>query len=1096
MSPVRVSASDCGLLALQVILASALFSAGAFAEDTPAWDVNQPPGPQKEVPIDVSEGTWMNLDVSSDGKTIVFDLLGDLYTLPISGGEATRISAGVAWDMQPRFSPDGTKIAFTSDRAGGDNLWISGADGSDPKQVSKESYQLLNSPAWTPDGRYVAGRKHFTSRRSLGSGEVWLFPASGGGGLQMTTKPNEQKDVGEPAFSPDGKYLYYSIDQTPGGSFDYSKDSNGEIYVIRRLDRETGEDVTLVSGPGGAIRPTPSPDGRRLAFLRRVRFQTTLFLMDLDSGRIRALYDGMERDMQETWAVHGVYPTMAWTPDGGSMVFWAKGKIQRVDVSTGEVREIPFHVKDTRQVADALRFAAEVAPQTFDVKALRWVRVSPRGDQVVYQALGYLWSRALPDGEPRRLTSQEDHFEFHPSFSRDGSQIVYTTFDEQQLGAIRVVPAAGGVGRRLTTGPGHYVDPVFSPNGEQVVYGRVSGGGVVSALWSDEPGVYRVAVTGGQPTRITTRGRDPHFGARSDRVFLTTSAPGSDGDNVSLISIGMDGREERTHESSAWATDFRVSPDGGQVAFIERFRVYVAPMIATGRAVSVSPTTTSHAVRKVSDEAGENLGWSADSSTLHWSLGPNLYSARVTEEEEALADGAVPPAPKSENISFRAPYDRPTTTIALVGGRIITMNGDEVIEDGVVVIRNNRIVMVGSAATPLSAAAVHVDCRGKTLIPGLIDVHAHGQHAADGVIPPRNWQHHATLAFGVTTVHDPSHDTNSIFATAELAKAGAIVAPRIFSTGTILYGATGNFKAEVDKLDDARFHLRRLQAIGATTVKSYNQPRRDQRQQIIAAGRELGVMVVPEGGSLLQHNLTQVVDGHTGIEHSLPVENIYQDITQLWGSTAVGYTPTLIVGYGGMWGENYWYDTTDVWKNERLMHFSPRGTIDPRSRRRVRAPEEEYNHLRSAGICKALVDAGARCQLGAHGQLQGLGAHWELWMLAQGGLTPHQALRAASLDGAFYIGLDQDLGSIEPGKLADILVLDANPLDDIRASEQIHYTVLNGRVYDAHTMAPYGDEANAPRFWFDDVETANVSDTHTGCAGCTMTPEGPAAGYR
>jgi imidazolonepropionase-like amidohydrolase len=304
----------------------------------------------------------------------------------------------------------------------------------------------------------------------------------------------------------------------------------------------------------------------------------------------------------------------------------------------------------------------------------------------------------------------------------------------------------------------------------------------------------------------------------------------------------------------------------------------------------------------------------------------------------------------------------------------------------------------------------------------------------------------------VTTAHDPSHDTATIFAASEMQRAGLIVAPRTFSTGTILYGAAGSFKAEIDSIDDARAHLRRMKAAGAFSVKSYNQPRRDQRQQVIAAARELGMMVVPEGGALYQHNMTMVVDGHTGIEHALPIARVYSDVLQLWSKSATGYTPTMGVAYGGVMGENYWYDRTNVWENARLLTFVPREAIDARSRRRMTLPDEEYNHFAVARECKRLLDAGVKLQLGAHGQREGLAAHWELWMFVQGGLTPLEALRAGTIDGARYLGLDRDLGSIEAGKLADLVVCEKNPLANIRDSEAIRFTMLNGRLYDARTM--------------------------------------------
>ncbi|MEM6732910.1 MAG: amidohydrolase, partial [Myxococcota bacterium] len=265
------------------------------------WDIDNPPGDWgwRAVNIDTTTGTWISLDVSPDGKTLIFDLLGDIYVMPFSGGEAKPLIQGIAWHMQPRFSPDGSKIAFTSDRGAGDNIWVMNADGSDPRQVTKEKFRLVNNPTWEPSGQYIAAKKHFTGKRSLGAGEMWLYHISGGDGVQMTQRPTEQKDVNDPAFSPDGSVLYYDRDATSGRSFEYNKDSSSQIYVIEGLDRRTGEISTLTGGPGGAARPTPSPDGTKLAFTRRVDYVTTLFIRDLESGEETPVYSGLERDNQE-----------------------------------------------------------------------------------------------------------------------------------------------------------------------------------------------------------------------------------------------------------------------------------------------------------------------------------------------------------------------------------------------------------------------------------------------------------------------------------------------------------------------------------------------------------------------------------------------------------------------------------------------------------------------------------------------------------------------------------------------------------------------------------------------------------------------------
>ncbi|HKH43255.1 MAG TPA: amidohydrolase family protein [Thermoanaerobaculia bacterium] len=1031
------------------------------------WDVNNPPGPRTEVPIDVDEGTWMAVDVSPDGKEIAFDLLGDIYVLPIAGGEARALTHSIASDIQPRYSPDGKHIAFTSDAGGGDNIWIMDRDGKNPRQVTKESFRLLNSPAWTPDGEYVAARKHFTGTRSLGSGEIWLYHRSGGDGLQMVKRPNDQKDLGEPAFSPDGRYLYYSQDITPGPTFEYSKDPNTQIYAIQRLDRQSGEIESYVTGPGGSVRPTPSPDGKRVAFLRQVRGKTVLHLLDVRTGEQWPVYDELDRDMQVTWATHGVYPAMAWTPDSRSVVFWAGGKIRRVDAGSRQVATIPFHVKTTRAVTAALHFPVPVAPDKFDTKMLRWVQTSPRGDRVLYQALGYVWIKDLPNGTPRRLTRQDDHFELYPSFSRDGRSVVYTTWDDRKLGTVRVASVAGGDGRVVVDRPGHYVEPVFTPDGKQIVYRRIEGGTLRTSAFSDEPGVYRVAAGGGEPALVTEDGEGPHFGAASDRVFVLRSADGKS----ELVSVGLDGKDERVHLRSDWAQEFQVAPDGRWVAFVERFHAYVAPFVATGQPIDIGPKTTALPLRRVTRDAGSWLHWAGDSKTLHWALGPELYSLDLKNAFTFL-DGAPEKLPDppvhGTPIGFQAKSDVPTGTVAVVGARVVPMRGDEVIEDGTVVIEGNRIRAVGPrASTPVPAGAYVVDGKGKTVLPGIVDVHWHGAFGTDEIIPQQNWNLDATLGFGVTTLHDPSTQTTTVFAAAEMARAGLLRSPRVFSTGTILYGATTASTATIDNLEDARTHLRRMQAAGAISVKSYNQPRREQRQQIIAAARELGMLVVPEGGSIFDTNMTMIVDGHTGIEHSLPVGRIYDDVRQLWKGTEVGYTPTLVVSFGTIFGENYWYTHTKVWDDQRLLSFVPREIVDEESRRRTQVPDEEWGHIQNAKIAADLQDLGVDVHVGAHGQREGLGAHWEMWMLVQGGMTPFEALRAATIDGARYLGLDRDIGSLEPGKLADLIVLDANPLEDIRNTESLRWVILNGRVYDARTLDEAGNhpQKRDPYFW-------------------------------
>ncbi|MGI2115795.1 amidohydrolase family protein [Shewanella frigidimarina] len=1038
----------------------------AYAEDDKVkWHVNAPENaPLSKIDINVTEGTWMNVNVSPDGEHIVFDLLGDIYQIPIAGGEAKPLAQGIAWQMQPVYSPDGKYIAFTSDEDGGDNIWIMNADGTNPHAITTETFRLLNSPAWSPDSQYLVARKHFTGTRSLGAGEVWMFHVAGGEGVKLTERPNEQKDLGEPAYSPDGRYIYFSQDATPGKTFHYSKDSVKGIYKIKRYDTQTGDIEVLIEGTGGAIRPTPSPDGKTLAYIKRDGFQSTLYTLDLKSGEETKLYDKLDRDMQETWAIHGVYPTMSWTKDNKHIVFWAKGKINKLDVDSKQVTDIPFSVSTQRDIQPSVRFTQNLDKDEFDVKMLRMAQVSPDGEKVVFEALGKIWVRDIKDGKHKRLTRLDDDInELFPQWSRDGKDIVFTTWNDQQQGTVSVVSARGGKAKVLTNEPGKYVEPTFSPDGEYIVYRKARGGYMTPRTWSQEPGLYKVDIKGKQSTKLTASGHQPQFGDDSDRVYFMDS-----GETPEFASIGMNGFEKRTHYTSDHATEFRLSPNGEHLAFAERFRVYVTPFAKHGETIAIGPKATNLPITQLSARAGESISWNGKNNQLYWTLGPDLYQADV-DTQYVKAETKVDP--KITSIGFKDKADVPRGTVVFTGGKVITMENDQVIDNGVVIVKDNKIVTVGDANTVIPKNAQIIDISGKTIMPGLFDAHAHGGQADDEIIPQQNWALYSGLSLGVTAIHDPSNDTTEIFAASEQQKAGNIVGPRIFSTGTILYGANlPGYTSHVDSLDDAKFHLERLKKVGAFSVKSYNQPRRDQRQQIIAAARELEMMVVPEGGSLLQHNLSMIADGHTTVEHSLPAASIYNDIKQFWSQTEVHYTPTLVVAYGGISGEHYWYDKTDVWAHPRLSMYVPHDILDARSMRRTTAPDEHYNHFNVARVANELNNIGVKPNIGAHGQREGLAAHWEMWMFAQGGMSNMEVLKTATINPATTFGMDHQLGSIKVGKLADLIVIDGDPLADIRTTDKVTYTMVNGKLFNSETMNQLnGDKHKRKPFFFEKI---------------------------
>jgi imidazolonepropionase-like amidohydrolase/Tol biopolymer transport system component len=1037
------------------------------------WDVTAPTGATvRQVPIRTDQGTWMDVDVAPDGRTVAFTLLGDIYTMPITGGTPTRIAEGLAWEVQPRFSPDGRRIAFTSDRGGGDNIWIMNADGSDKRQVTKEAFRLMNQPTWNPDGQTIAAKKHFTTQRSAGTGEVWLYHVSGGGGVQLVKRASEalQKELGEPIFAPDGSAIYYTRNVSPGAVFEYAQDSQQSLFEVERYDIATGEVTTAISGFGGAVRPSPSPDGRSISFVRRDKDQSQLWVKDIASGQERMVYGQLDLDMQETWAVYGVYPNMDWTPDSRSIVFWAGGKLRRVNADGTGAAEIPFAIDDTRDMIDGPHPVIPVAPETFEAKIPKFAAVSPDGRRVVFESLGKLYVKDMAGGEPRRLTTGGDALELWPAWSRDGRSLAWVRWTDAGLGEIVVGDANGRGTRAVTAQRGHYAVPQFSPDGRTIVFEKRSGGYLTSPEFSENPGVYRVATAGGTPELISRGNSDPQFGADNDRVFML----GREGGNLQLISTDLNGEAKRVHAQGELANDFRVSPTGRHLAFRQNYEVFAMPMLPGGQAVGVDEKASALPVVKASTGGADYIGWTDRGDTLHWSMGPTVYRASTAAmfPTAPRAEGATGFTPPSEGTSIARTVRaaKASGTVAITGARVLTMAGDDAgaIDNATIVIEGDRIVAVGPAATTqVPSGARRIDATGKTIMPGLVDAHAHGPQGVGDLVPQQNWSALQDLAMGVTTVHDPSSQASAIFAASERQQAGMTLAPRTFSTGEIVYGAKSpGVYARIDSYDDALAHVRRIKAQGGISIKNYNQPRREQRQQVVAAARAENMLVVAEGGSLFGMDINLIADGNSTLEHNIPIDVVYEDVLQFFGQSKTNYTPTLVVTYGGLAGDPYWRQATNVYENPLMVHTPPRLLLAATGRR-TKAPEWAFVDDNSAREAKKIAERGVKVSIGAHGQQAGVGAHWELWSFARGGMSPTEALRAGTIESARSLGMDRDIGSLEPGKLADLVILSADPSQDIANSDEIERVMLGGRLYDARTMneVETGDSRRLPYWW-------------------------------
>lgn len=1080
--------------------------------------INTPRPESRRVGFETRQGTWMSVDVSPDGRTVVFDLLGDLYTVPIEGGTAQAISRGPAWDHHPRFSPDGRTLAFTSDESGMENLWLADADGSNRRPLTSEKTAYIRSAAWLPDGDYLVARKQDGRRAGLPPTELWVYHRLGGSGVKLTSSTEVSAATG-PAASRDGRFIYYAA---RAGRFSYEPNLRNGLWQVVRYDRQTGDRATLTGGIGGAARPAISPDGETLVFVSRRDADTVLVARTLATGAERVLATGLTHDDQEGFAALDVWPNYAFTPDGQSLVYSSRGSLHHLPLSPGaSPREIPFTAAVELSLLPTVTRQDRLPQGPVEARILRRAHQTPDGGAIVFEALGRIWVQAVEEGKavgaPRRLTATDvPAREYSPAVSPDGRSVAFVSWTDAGGGIVWRAPllAEPATPERLTTLPGHYGNPVWSPDGQRLALVRGSGLEFRGQQPEDERffELRWMPASGGDPALVTTVSRPagmrfhPTVSWNADGTRLWYGRPlelkGPDEDpKVDLVSIRVDGTDRRAHLRLPPVDDLAPSPDGRWLAFTLRDQVHVTaiPQAALEPAPEVGAKEGSVPVWLLSDTAGVHAAWADQGRAVTWTLGPVFHrvtmadamafaveQARKAREKAASATPAATPAPASADeprtpkaeqiaIALTAPRPAPTGSVALLGATVISMKGDEIIPSADVVITGNRIAAVGPAGTlPIPDGARRLDVAGATIVPGIIDSHAHLHYSGFEIFPETKWEYAANLAYGVTTVYDPSAPSLDVFAQAELVEAGRMLGPRVLSSGMVLYGGQQTpIYAEVESLADARRQVRRMKAYGARMIKVYQQPRRDQRLWFIQACREEGMLLTVEGAGELHTDLTAVVDGYTAFEHALPYE-IHDDVVQLLARSGTYYTPTLLVAYGGPTAEQYFYQTRNPHDDARLGRFVPHRVLDTFGRRTVWMSPDEYHFPVVARGAAAVHRAGGKVALGAHGQLQGLGVHWELWAHAGVGdpegaraMTPHEALRVATRDAADKLGLLQDLGTIEPGKLADLVVLGADPLADIRNSAEVRWVVKNGEVFEGATLDAIWPEARPlPRmFW-------------------------------
>ncbi len=944
----------------------------------------------------------------------MYDLLGDIYRVGIEGGKAVHVTQGQSWDWMPRYSPDGRWIAFMSDRSGAYNLWIIQRDGSNLFQVTETWEGEIGPPSWDAQGALQIPLKATLSKIALHSGSeakrILQLPA--GGSIQV--HPTEQ--------------LY--------------------------MTRQTGE-----------LHPRWSIDRRWKAWARRSGEGWQLVARRSSDGAQVELLNGLSQS--GSLSFEDQVPSFAFTSDANSIVLWQDGKLKRIRLSDGQQSSIPVETEVTMEMGIPVHRPMRVIQDgLLESRVVRWPSLDVARNSLVSSVFGKLYETNLETGSSARVTNG-NQFEFAPVVSPNGNLVAYASWDDEKLGDIVVRDLATGSEYRVTGKRGRYTNPVWSPDSTAIAYVDVGLDQDLSGR-TDLLHVFIVNLNNlANPRSVISLSSPVNGGERAYPVLTFTSdgsavfvpggpsddAPGLRGSHFLYLAnaSGVSVLGEFPHSDEAV-----VSPDGTKLLTVRNGRIHLESVMVRRegplRRLSEFPSDIEAQFQPV------HVKWIGNDD-ISWAESHDVYRANLTSGIKQRVGRVVVLKPRR---SVKG-------SVAILNARIITMRDDEVIERGSIVVRDGRISYIGPKTNPeLPAGTVIVDGTGKTVIPGLMDVHAHVFNNS----PREIWQRQshryvASLAYGVTTLFDPATPTLlDPIGQSEMIDIGEIVGPRLFTSGPALMGEGNRSQARsIKNYCDASILVRGRTPSLLGPLKEYGFPDRQQRRWFVGAARRSGFPVTAEGRDRVT-NLSIISDGYTAIEHPIDVQPVEDDVLKFIVSSQVNYTPILVSEGNGL--PDYFLRHMSLSEDDKFRRFTPPRYLRRANQSRALSADElktyERGFEKDAHEAAQILVRGGLVSTGTHG-VAWKGTHLEMRALVLGGASSLEALRASTINAAKKLDIDTDVGSIEKGKIADLVVLSANPLDDITNTESIEKVFKGGVIFDSESMSEIWPEFHPLRPW-------------------------------